>query len=136
MFIAFSCIMNIIGNLLFLVFMDSFTTLGWYDESNHYHTFSLDQFGLLVFTLVKIAVCWIFYKQSKEASDIFSPIVQEYFEAQSTQGIHLTERKTKKMQAYSTKVRKNTKIVIAITWITSIYAALWVKGTVEQYLDA
>jgi len=131
-FMIFSCLTNIFANVVFLFFMDSFSTFGWYDENSVYHTWKLDQFGLLIFAMTKIVVCIMFYKQSKQCLEIFSPIVQQYEDArnQVTQGIEMTERLSKKMAAHKLVIRKTTMWSIVISVLTVIYGGQWVKHTV------
>lgn len=86
--------------------------------------FKLDQNGLFFFAFVKILTGYFSYRQGKGTVDIVKPVLKEYKDAAAgiTQGIQMTERKSKKVEAHISEIKKLVIATIFVMAITMGYA--------------
>ena len=86
--------------------------------------FKLDQNGLFFFAFVKILTGYFSYRQGKGTVDIVNPVLKEYKDAAAgiTQGIQMTERKSKKVEAHISEIKKLVIATIFVMAITMGYA--------------
>jgi Na+/melibiose symporter-like transporter len=131
--------MTLIGNVISFFFADKFLPpIEWYDSVNDkHHRIKLDSYGLGVMCLLKAASSFFSFKQARWTLNVFKPILKEYADAEAgrTQGIQMTERKTKKMKTLQKQIRKLTCGMFAFCLVCTIYGGSWLGDQSDRFIQ-
>lgn len=92
---------------------------------------------MFVFALFKIIGGLLCIWQGKATKKVFKPILKEYKDAEAgrTQGIMMTERRSKKMQSLKKKIYKITAITFLLGFISIIYTKNFINSMTDQYVE-
>jgi len=103
-------VVGIVTNLFFILMGSEYTKVPMPGFNGNIHTFELDTDTCIVMALAKVICSIAFIFQAKGGINIFKPILKEYRDAESgaTQGVVMAERKSKKMKAHKSYVKKLT----------------------------
>lgn len=136
-FMIYCGVMTIVCNGLFCLVADSFTDMGWYNADGSYTNFTIDKTGLIFGTVLKIVYGYFMYRQGKGSVLVYKQLLKEYTDAETgvTQGIAMTERKSKKMIAHSQQVKKITWAYCFVTIVACLYFNDWLQQTAFRYID-
>jgi len=102
-----SGVMTIVGNALYILGLDNQSTIPWVDSDGSIQFFQLEKGGLFFFALMKILTGYFSLRQGRSSLKIVNPILKEYKDAMTgvTQGITMTERKSKAMSAHKKEIK-------------------------------
>jgi len=91
--------------------------------------FQVDQRGLAFFAFVKILTGYFSFRQGRGTLDIVKPILKEYKDAEAgiTQGIQMSERKSKLAHSHIGEIKKLIIATIFVLIITTAYAKDWIN---------
>jgi len=87
--------------------------------------------------LLKAASSFFSFKQARWTLNVFKPILKEYADAEAgrTQGIQMTERKTKHMQTLQKQIRKLTCGMFAFCLVCTIYCGSWLTDQSDRFIQ-
>lgn len=97
----------------------------------------MDKSGLFFFAVVKILTGYFSVRQGKGTLAIVNPVLKDYKNAVAgvTQGIQMTERKSKNIEAHVSELKKLIIATIFVTLITMGYAKDWLNQEADQFID-
>lgn len=132
-----SAIVGIVSNVLFILMSSSYTKFPMHGFNNNIHWLQLDTDTLVLMALGKIALSIAFLFQAKGALGIFKPILKEYRDAESgtTRGIVMAERKTRKMKAHKSYVKKLTCCMLVAVVLCFPFMKSLAQDTIDQVID-
>jgi len=128
----------VLANGLSMFFASDFSTIAWY-SSDGYHQIKIDKGFLIISAFLKIigsGYCLI--RQGNEALKIYKAIVGEYTEAEAgrTNGITMTERKTKQMRHHKCHVKKITVVQLVILFLQCLVIKREATLKIDEYLTS
>lgn len=131
--------MTVIGNVWCFLAIDEMVPLfPWKVQgSDTVHYFKLDSYGLSVMCLLKAASAFFVFKQARWTLNAVKPILKEYSDAESgkTQGIKMTERRSKKFVALKKDVKRLTCGVIVFILFCVMYAEHYLVTEANRWID-
>ena len=131
--------MTLIGNIFCFFIADKLVPpISWYDAVNDkHHRIKLDSYGIGVMCLMKAATSFFSFKQARWTLNVFKPILKEYADAEAgqTQGIQMTERKTKHMKTLQKQIRKLTCGMFAFCLVSIIYCGSWFADQSDRFIQ-
>jgi hypothetical protein len=97
----------------------------------------MDKGGLFFFAVVKILVGYFSIRQGRGTLAIVNPVLKEYENAVAgvTQGIQMTERKSKNIEAHISELKKLIIATIFVGIIAMGYAKDWLNTEADQFID-
>lgn len=135
----FASWMTLIANTISFFFADKLVPpMNWYDAANDkYHRIKLDSYGIGVMCLLKAASSFFSFKQARWTLNVFKPILKEYADAEAgrTQGIQMTERKTKGMKTLQSQIRRLTCGMFVFCLLTTIYCGSWLSSQSDRFIQ-
>jgi hypothetical protein len=135
----FASWMTLIANTISFFFADKLMPpMNWYDAANDkYHRIKLDSYGIGVMCLLKAASSFFSFKQARWTLNVFKPILKEYADAEAgrTQGIQMTERKTKGMKTLQSQIRRLTCGMFVFCLLTTIYCGSWLCSQSDRFIQ-
>eukprot|EP00347_Sterkiella_histriomuscorum_P004005 403362116 len=141
--IVFNAI-NALTNFFFLFTLSAWNKFMIKDHSGKSHSIELDEFGIILMTLLKIATHLLLVKWGVLALKTFKPIVKDLarqemaglFNNQASSQGEIPVKRSKEIKLYRKQVIKILISTVAITFISLIYTRIYLIDTADEFLEA
>lgn len=128
--IVIGSVLNIAGNVIFLLVPDMFSQIPWVDSDGTLNYFYIDTEGLCYLAVAKIMCCFLYYKQGKATLNVIKPLLKA-----AESDVQITERKSKETKHLIKKVKKITIAIFVLCLVTISYGKDYMLQEGSRFLD-